>query len=175
MNTPSMKIERIQGTQVVALRNLAALTYADTYQHQLSAEEIQIRIHNNYSEAVFENLLKNESHFFWGAFSDGALVAYLEVSTLGRSESVDTSDLLQVCRIYVTPALKGAGLGKQLMQSAEAFARAQSFKGLWLHCFDQNQGAISFYEKLGFAVSGKDAFAIIPDKARFDAVLTKHF
>ena len=168
-----MKIEKLSSNSVDQLRELAILSYVEAYKNQLSAEEIQTRIDNKHSKSAFENLLKSDNHFFWGMFNAEQLLAYIEVSTDGKSETVDTADHLQLCRIYVHPAHKGLGLGKHLMQKAEGFAISRKLKGIWLHCFDQNTEAINFYQKGGFKLCGKDPFSIIPNLVRFDLVLMK--
>lgn len=169
------KIERINIHKVGELSDLAVLTYIEAYKTQLSSEEIQSRIGCTYRKSDFENLLKSESHFFWGAFSEDTLVAYLEVSTEGKSTTVDTGGCLQLCRIYVHPNHKGTGLGRQLIQKAEDFAQQQSFKGIWMHCFDRNIEAINFYQKCGYNLSGRDPFSILPGLERFDVVLIRKF
>ena len=49
--------------------------------------------------------------------------------------------------------MRGAGLGRQLLQRAEAIARERGCHGLWLDTFSFQ--ARGFYEKLGFSLFGE--------------------
>lgn len=61
-------------------------------------------------------------------------------------------DWLHIELLHVPEAARGQGLGKQLMQRAEDFARERNLAGIWLDTF--NFQARGFYEKLGYTVFG---------------------
>ena len=52
----------------------------------------------------------------------------------------------------VPESLRGQGIGRDLMQRAEAWARGRGLVGLWLDTFAFQ--AVPFYEKLGYSVFG---------------------
>ncbi|WP_374380424.1 N-acetyltransferase family protein [Dongia sp.] len=52
--------------------------------------------------------------------------------------------------IAVTESASGQGIGRQLMQAAEAWAREQGYPSLLLDVFASNETARTFYEKAGF-------------------------
>jgi GNAT superfamily N-acetyltransferase len=54
--------------------------------------------------------------------------------------------------LIVPEAYRGLGLGRQLMNEAEAIARRHDSEGIWLNTFDFQ--ARPFYEKLGFELFG---------------------
>jgi GNAT superfamily N-acetyltransferase len=64
-------------------------------------------------------------------------------------------DWLHVTHLWVRNS--GRGLGRKLVESAEAFAKQNGKRGIFLDTFDFQ--ARPFYEKLGFAVVGKIANA----------------
>ena len=55
--------------------------------------------------------------------------------------------------VSVPEALRGQGVGSQLMAKAESWARSEGLGGLWLDTFAFQ--ARPFYEKLGFTVFGE--------------------
>ena len=55
--------------------------------------------------------------------------------------------------LVVPPALRGQGVGTELMQRAEAEARARGCTGAWLDTFEFQ--ARGFYERLGYTCFGE--------------------
>jgi len=160
-------------TDASELHSLAILTYKDTYRDLLTSQEIESRIAGKYQLRHFVQLLSDPTHFFWGIYLQETLMAYLHLSSSGKSDSVSTEHLMQLCRIYVHPHSKGKGIGRALMETAEDFSKSKGFQGLWLHCFDQNLKSIQFYEKSNFKILGKDRFEIVAGFERFDVVMLK--
>ncbi len=63
-----------------------------------------------------------------------------------------TADLLwgwlYIDELWVDESCRGTGMGKQLMNQAEEYAKAQALSGLWL--WTQSWQAPVFYQQLGF-------------------------
>lgn len=58
--------------------------------------------------------------------------------------------------LHALPAHQGVGVGKRLMQAAQAWARAQGETQLYLYVLDGNAPAIAFYERQGWKYSGAE-------------------
>lgn len=71
--------------------------------------------------------------------------------------------------LFVPQRLRGQGIGRQLMEQAEAVAREKGCVGIWLDTFSFQ--APDFYRKLGYAVFGEIA-NYPPGSSRF--FLHKH-
>ena len=83
----------------------------------------------------------NKEHFKWLANDDSnSLRGVLTADRLW--------DWLYVDELWVCDSLRGAGIGRQLMELAEDFARQESVTGLWL--WTQSWQAESFYRHLGY-------------------------
>ncbi|GAA4450538.1 GNAT family N-acetyltransferase [Rurimicrobium arvi] len=59
--------------------------------------------------------------------------------------------VIKLRQMIVDSAFQGKGIGRELMQAAEAFVRSNGAKQIMLHA---RNTAIPFYEKLGYAVHG---------------------
>lgn len=59
--------------------------------------------------------------------------------------------------LYVAPAWRRRGLGRDLLERAAAWAREQGARGLWLETQDVNPGAVAFYRAAGFRLCGLDS------------------
>lgn len=57
-----------------------------------------------------------------------------------------------ICGIAFYPEHRGQGLGSQLMQLAEEQAKQHGFKKLSLVAFEQNEGSVRLYRRLGYEV-----------------------
>jgi ribosomal protein S18 acetylase RimI-like enzyme len=66
----------------------------------------------------------------------------------------------EVKRVYVLHRFQGAGIGARLMEEARQQARAAGVERLLLGVYSGNTAAISFYERLGYAVVGTRAFQV---------------
>ena len=58
-------------------------------------------------------------------------------------------DWIYIDELWVSPDLRGKGIGQRLMQHAEEFAKAQNIQGIWL--WTQSWQAKNFYERLGYS------------------------
>ncbi len=53
--------------------------------------------------------------------------------------------------MYVVPAHRGKGINRMIMETLEAWAKAQNITELRLDVYQQNDAAIKAYERVGFA------------------------
>ncbi len=58
-------------------------------------------------------------------------------------------DWIYIDELLISSKLRGEGLGRQLMQLAEEFAKSQSLQGVWL--WTQSWQAEGFYRQLGYS------------------------
>jgi GNAT superfamily N-acetyltransferase len=73
-------------------------------------------------------------------------------ANVGGLAGWSTFDWFFVVGLLVPEALRGQGLGRELIGRAETYAREQGLIGVWLDTFDFQ--ARGFYEKLGYTVFG---------------------
>lgn len=52
--------------------------------------------------------------------------------------------------LAVDPSVQGQGIGRTLMEAAEAWARGRGYRVLTLNVFDRNRRARTVYERLGY-------------------------
>ena len=72
--------------------------------------------------------------------------------------------------LHVSPACRGMGLGKQLMNRSFQFIHSHDPKsGLFLWVFEQNRDAVNFYRKLG-GVIVSEQIQLVPGGTRVNAL-----
>lgn len=79
-------------------------------------------------------------------------VNWTVVDAKDRAVAVLAADILwdwmYIDELWVSPDHRGTGLGRQLVQLAEALAREDGLQGIWL--WTQSWQAESFYARLGY-------------------------
>jgi ribosomal protein S18 acetylase RimI-like enzyme len=103
--------------------------------------------------------------------SDGS-VAYLAMDgvvgcgIIGAYE--ENEQRAQVISMWVDPKFRRAGVGKALINAVVGWAGSRAMRELKLMVTSVNPGAIAFYERLGFCMTGKTA--VYPN----DATITEY-
>jgi len=60
-------------------------------------------------------------------------------------------DFALIDNLYVAPDFRGSGLAHTLFEKAKEWAKAEGLTSLQLKVYNENKGAIHFYEKEGMA------------------------
>ncbi len=96
----------------------------------------------------------DDSNFMWGAFSEqNELIGICGFRAEQRKKTNHRGDLVQ---LYVTPAYKGMGIGKQLVyQTIRKAFENQHIEQIILGVLEHNSNAIRIYKELGFREYGK--------------------
>lgn len=92
-----------------------------------------------------EELAAEADQIHFAAFRDGVVVACLVFV-------VQPGGVYKMRQVAVRPELQGSGIGRALVDAAEAWARAQGGIAITMHARDT---AIPFYERLGYSVEGQ--------------------
>jgi ribosomal protein S18 acetylase RimI-like enzyme len=69
---------------------------------------------------------------------------------------------LYVFGLAVSPAARGQGIGRQLMDAAKQAARSRGAQALWLDAYDHAAGAGAFYLQCGFREVGRSGQWEVP-------------
>jgi predicted GNAT family N-acyltransferase len=78
--------------------------------------------------------------------------------------------VLKMRQVAVREDLQGQGLGRQLVETSEAWARANGYKRIVLHARDT---AVPFYLAQGYAIEGEPFEEVgIPHRAMFKTIST---
>lgn len=133
-----VKLEDLIYVQYIAVR-----TWPDTFEKVLSPAQIDYMLSWMYD---VKNLEKqhNEGHQFFLAEEDGQKLGFTGIEV--NSEPGKT----KIHKIYILPSAQGKGIGKKLFAKIREVAKSKDQKSLLLNVNKYNQGAIDFYEYLGF-------------------------
>ncbi|HEY2039012.1 MAG TPA: N-acetyltransferase [Edaphobacter sp.] len=81
---------------------------------------------------------------------DGRLAGFCIV----HRESAGVAEMGYVVTIDVARPLRGRGIGERMLSEGEAWVESWSGAGVMLHVFVENERAVRFYERVGYARVG---------------------
>ena len=131
-----------------ALGAFARATFTETFGHLYPPEDLTAYVDAKYRVDVVAAELADPEVRYVLALRDGALVGYSKLGVVDMD--VDTTDALELHRLYVDASVKGAGVAKALMDDGLAWARGKGARVMYLSVWENNARAQAFYKRYGF-------------------------
>lgn len=141
-------------TDAAALSPLATRVFHHTYGAAIPAPTLTSYLARNFSVAAIELALADPATFWLVAARDEVLVGYCKLVSAPLPTPTPQHNALEVVNLYIDQRDQGQGIGQALLQAAEAHALSQAFATLWLCVWQENQAALTFYQRRGFAITG---------------------
>lgn len=108
--------------------------------------ELNIKISQSRFEERVRCILKSKEHDIFVAVCDGNVIAFIAVE---KARAIEC-DYLKINGIAVKESYQGRGIGSQLIDFAEHYAKEHNIDLIILNSAIQRTKAHIFYEKLGF-------------------------
>lgn len=104
-----------------------------------------------YHRTILERCAKHDGRIFVVEV-DRVVVGFVAVLGRVEPEAPDEEQALHayVSDLVVLPALRGKGLGRKLLERAEAFARSKGVRILQIGVLSRNESAARLYRDFGF-------------------------
>lgn len=157
---------RIAGpADAAALTELAAATFRLACPPQTTDEAIAEFLRDVLSHERFDEYLADERKLVLIAEQEGTAVGYT-LLVFGEPADPDVAGALSIrptvelSKCYVRAEAHGGGIASTLMAASLDAARGRGSQGAWLGVNEQNERAIRFYEKSGFAKVGTKKFLL---------------
>lgn len=141
-----------------ALAEFCARTFVDTFGHLYPAEDLASFLAEKYGEAIQRKEIADPLLRYRLALSEGAVVGYCMMGPLDLD--VDEPAALELHRLYVDEAVKGAGVARTLIEDCLDWARAKGALALYLSVWENNARAQAFYKRYGFSHVGEHKFMV---------------
>jgi diamine N-acetyltransferase len=138
---------------------LAAQVWLHTYAIDGINEVAAQYILSEVTPEKYSQSLNEPSTHFLVAERDENLIGFARVK-FGVQCPTGASSAAELQTLYVQEHYVGHGVGKSLLQAAEAKASEQSESALWLTVNAKNHRAISFYAHLGYSKVGTAYFVL---------------
>ncbi len=145
-------LKRLAPKDALLLSEAALKAYADHYLH-LWYDEGKWYTEKYFSVERLENELKDENSIFYLAYYNSSPVGFLKLNINAPLER-EEGNSMELERIYLLKDVAGKGIGRKLLNLTFAIAKEHNKDIIWLKAMDSSEGAISFYKKMGFEITG---------------------
>lgn len=161
-NAWDLSIRRCAPGDERRLSLVAQAAFLEAFAGTLPAPDLLAHCERQHSVEKYAAYLRDPASVVWIAevAPGGAPVGYLVLTTPDLPLPDLTSRDAEVKRVYLLNRFQGAGIGRQLMRTAEAHAKTESRRRLLLGVYSGNADAIAFYEKLGYRKVGTRRFNV---------------
>lgn len=138
---------------------LASQVWLHTYATEGVSEDIAQHVLSELTVEKFASALHAPQTCVLVAESGGNLVGFAALR-FGASCPTGSSAVAELQTLYVQAHFLGRGIGKSLLQAAQARAREQADAPLWLTFHAKNARAMSFYARQGYCKLGTMHFVL---------------
>lgn len=161
-STPT--IRRATPGDAVALSQIGARTFTETFGHLYPAEDLQAFLQDNYSQAATAGLLADDRYAVWLLeHDDGGSRRAIGYAVAGPCR-LPHADVRpgdgELKRLYLLPELHNSGWGSRLCQVALDWLERDGARTLWISVWSENAGAQRFYARYGFEKAGEYEFPV---------------
>jgi diamine N-acetyltransferase len=142
------------------LAEFGARAFVDSYAHVMERGELESYVHDHYTTELTQTEIGDDAGAAFLAL-DPVIVGFVQVRAGNRPDcALEANAPAELRRIYVDRGHHGRGVAQKLLAMAVVEAQVRGCDVLWLAVWEINERAISFYEKGGFAVVGRQGFPI---------------
>ncbi|HOX57381.1 MAG TPA: GNAT family N-acetyltransferase [Candidatus Paceibacterota bacterium] len=150
----NIAIRRWTPPDLPAIQNLLRETWLDAYGSFIPREDLAGYLQAHYSQEKLEMLFADPDVTGLLVEMEGVVAGYAKLFH-ARAEQ-----RFYMHQLYIRPAKQGLGLGHRLMACAEQHARQLGADRIWLGVMVKNTHAVSWYKKMGFAVTETAPFVM---------------
>lgn len=165
----TVSIRAANSSDAALLAELGARTFAETYAHANTVDDMRAHLDGAFSVAARAKELADVDRLTWIADAttresgDSRAVGYATVRRDSHTDGIEFHRPAELERIYVVRSWHGRGVGAALMDACVDQTQRWQCDGLWLGVWEKNPNAIGFYQRLGFIVVATKTFQLGSD------------
>lgn len=163
-----LQVRKATEADAIVLALLARVTFAETFEaHFTDKQGLLEHCEATFSVHKISNSLRNPNNVFWIATYNNLPVGYTKLKKKAAHEAGVPGRSSQLEKIYVLKDYLSKGVGHQLQAALSEELQVLQSDNLWLYVWEENQRAISFYEKHGFSVVDQNYATVGRDRFSF--------
>jgi ribosomal protein S18 acetylase RimI-like enzyme len=143
-----------------ALALLGSATFLATFAFDHPGQPLIEHLRTEHSPEYYANTLAQPGvDIVMGETPLGAPIGYAMITPPSHPDLQQDGDI-ELKRIYLLEPWQGGGNGRQLLEQAFAIAAERGAKRMLLAVYENNEKAVAFYERAGFAAIGNTVFMV---------------
>lgn len=146
------------------LRELSISTFRDAFESQNDPEDFRSYLESAFSPEKIRDEWEQPHTRFYFAWSGERLAGYCKLNTETAQTELRDPEGLEIERIYVAAAFQGRGVGSLMLEEILSLALETGKRYVWLGVWQENPGAVRFYERHGFTIFGEHPYYIGSDR-----------
>ncbi len=146
------------------LIEISKSTFITAFEKDNDPSDFKEYIEKAFSEKQITKELTNPNSTFYFVYKKNVLVAYIKLNTGDAQNEFQNDDSVELERIYVLKEFQGQQIGKHILEEVIQIAKEKKVNFLWLGVWEENKGAIKFYERYGFQKTGTHPYYVGNDK-----------
>ena len=147
------RLHRLSLQEADAVADLARVTWQATYPALISQAQIDAMLADRYAADRIRAQLDDPGHAWWSAQQNPMLVGFAHAL-------LDDGADCKLDKLYVHPDHQRQGIGAELLQAVQDWAKQQQAGRLWLQVNRGNTQAIAAYRRYGFRIVESRVFDI---------------
>ncbi|QDI92121.1 GNAT family N-acetyltransferase [Salicibibacter halophilus] len=168
----SIAINECTFEDIKTLQEISYNTFHETFAHMNSEENMKAYLEKAFNTRRLEEELSNPSSTFYFIYCNEELAGYLKINVNEAQTEDMGEEALEIERIYIREEFQKKGLGNHLLNKGLEVAKDRNKKKIWLGVWEDNVGAIHFYNKVGFVKVGTHSF-YMGDEKQTDFIMIK--
>ncbi|MDP1727431.1 MAG: GNAT family N-acetyltransferase [Bacteroidota bacterium] len=159
MNATTVKIIPAAWKHYALLAELGSTTFYETFAEDNSEADMRYYISKTYSkEKMLENI-RNPAIKYFVAYGENNDLGYIKLIHDANIDGL-SGRVMELEKIYVRKDAIGTKIGSALMEQAINYAKENGYNYLFLGVWQDNERAISFYQKYGFKTFATRKFTL---------------
>lgn len=162
MQQPSL--QKVSPEEVLLLQKTGRETFYESFAAVNTAEDMNSYLDQSFSSERLSAELSDPKVAYYFARMNGEVAGYLKLNFGAAQTDIRDDNTVEIERIYVKKVCQSRSIGQVLLDKTIEVARQRGADYIWLGVWEENRGAIRFYERNGFVVFGKHDFMLGKDR-----------
>ena len=143
-------IRNVRPEDIPALIALATDTFLDSFGDYHTAENCRAFIAQSHNTKIYRAAILDPSKHLLVAEKSGQLLAYLYAKPTALPLTEAYKEAHELSKIYTCRSAQSQGIGLQLIQNWEDWAKTRNIRNLVLGVWSENEAAQRFYVRQGY-------------------------
>lgn len=159
----NIEIKKANHSDIELLQNIGRQTFYEKFTENNTEENLNKYAAEAYTFEKIASEVNDVNSQFYLATLKAQTVGYLKINFGEAQTELQDPQALEIERIYVLKEFQGRKIGQMLFEKTLELAKQAKVNYVWLGVWEENLGAIKFYEKNGLKTFSKHIFMLGDD------------